>query len=217
MSNRLKSILSNKILLFKIAITIFHLVGVLGMSITSLRPYFQLLTPFHLLLSTVLLLVFHKGWNLPFYAFMIISFLLGYGAEVAGVHTGLPFGNYSYGPVLGYQLFQVPLLIGINWLLLVYLSGGILHHIIKSDFLAAILGSLIMVFLDFLIEPVAVKLDFWTWENDVIPVSNFLGWFGVAFFIHLIYRKLNFEKYNPLSLFLLINLTVFFMLLNILL
>ena len=217
LSDRLTAIFSNKVLLFKIAITIFHMVGVMGMSLPVLRPYFQLLTPFHLLLSTILLFVFHKEWNKAFIGFMIISFTIGYGSEVMGVHTGFPFGNYSYGPVLGFQMLEVPLLIGVNWLLLVYLTGGVLHGKIHNNFLAAAIASLMMVVLDYLIEPVAVKLDFWTWENDVIPLSNFIGWLGVAFLIHLIYRKLSFEKQNPLSLYLLINLTIFFILLNILL
>ena len=133
------------------------------------------------------------------------------------MHTGFPFGNYSYGPVLGFQLFEVPLLIGVNWLLLVYVCGEIFHNRIKNDFLAAGLGSLLMVLLDVLIEPVAVKLDFWSWENEVIPLSNFIGWFGIAFIILLIYRKLTFDKSNVLSLYLLINLAIFFLLLNLLL
>ncbi|AFL83501.1 putative membrane protein [Belliella baltica DSM 15883] len=207
----------NKVNIFKIVITIFHLVGILGMTVPALRPYFQVLTPFHLLLCTGLLFVFHKGWNTAFYLFVILSFGIGYGSEVLGVHTGFPFGNYRYGPVLGFQLFEVPLLIGVNWLLLVYLSGEIFHKKIKNDFIAASLGALVMVLLDVLIEPVAVKLDFWSWENDLIPLSNFIGWFGIAFIIQLIYRKLSFDKSNVLSLYLLINLAIFFLLLNLLL
>lgn len=215
--NTSTTVFFNKVNIFKIIITVFHLVGILGMTIPALRPYFQILTPFHLLLSTVLLFVFHKGWNSAFYLFVILSFGIGYGSEVMGVRTGFPFGNYSYGPVLGVQLFEVPLLIGVNWLLLVYLSGELFHSRIKNDYLAAGLGSLVMVLLDVLIEPVAVKLDFWSWENDIIPLSNFIGWFGIAFIIQLIYRKLSFGKTNLLSLYLLINLVVFFLLLNLLL
>lgn len=208
---------SDKVTIFKVIITIFHLVGLLGMTIPLLRPYFQFLTPFHLLLCTGLLFSFQKEWNLSFILFIFSSFWLGYGSEVMGVHTGFPFGNYSYGPVLGFQMFEVPLLIGINWLLLVYASGEIFHQKIKNDYLGALAGAVVMVVLDVLIEPVAVKLDFWSWENDNIPLSNFIGWLGVAFIIQLIYRKLSFIKSNPLSLYLLINLAAFFFLLNILL
>lgn len=215
--NTSKADFFNKVIIFKVIITVFHLVGILGMTVPVLRPYFQILTPFHLLLCTVLLLIFHKGWNKAFYFFMILAFGLGYGSEVLGVHTGFPFGNYSYGPVLGAQFFEVPILIGVNWLLLVYLSGGLFIIRIKNDLLAAGMGALVMVLLDILIEPVAVKLDFWSWQDDVIPLSNFIGWFAIAFIIQLIYRKMSFDKMNLLSLYLLINLAVFFLLLNLLL
>ncbi|MCH7412979.1 carotenoid biosynthesis protein [Belliella sp. R4-6] len=215
--NYVKDYFFTKVNIFKFIITVFHLVGLLGMVIPDLRVYFQFLTPFHLLLCTSLLFYFHKDWSFSFYLFTVLAFGLGYGSEVLGVHTGFPFGSYTYGPVLGFQLFEVPLLIGINWLLLVYISGEVFHKKIKNDYLAAFSSAIIMVLLDVLIEPVAVKLDFWSWENDLIPASNFVGWLGVAFLIQLIYRKSNFIKINPLSLYLLFNLAAFFLLLNILL
>ena len=92
-----------------------------------------------------------------------------------GVHTGFPFGSYSYGPVLGFQLFEVPLMIGVNWLLLVYMTGNLFRESIANDWLAAALSASVMVLLDIAIEPVAVALDFWTWEGDIIPLSNFIG------------------------------------------
>ncbi|MCH7408014.1 carotenoid biosynthesis protein [Belliella sp. DSM 111904] len=208
---------NNRILLFKLIITIFHAVGVIGMSTEILRPYFQLLTPFHLLLCTGLLFMFHRSWNMYFFWFIILAFILGFGSEVMGVHTGFPFGNYAYSDVLGVKLLDTPLMIGVNWLLLVYLSGGVIYRHANNDYLAAFLGALLLVLLDFLIEPVAIKLDFWSWKDNVIPISNYLGWFGVGWIIHLIYRKLPFTKINPLSMYLLINLAIFFILLNILL
>lgn len=202
---------------FKFFILVFHLVGIVGMSLEVSRPYFQLLTPYHLLLSLSFLLFFQKEWNFQFILFAILAFSIGFGSEVMGVHTGFPFGNYAYGPVLGLQLLEVPLLIGINWLLLVYMTGELLHGRIRNDLLASALGAIFMVGIDFLIEPVAITLDFWTWENDIIPISNYLGWFGIAFIIHIIYRKLAFEKENKISSFLLACLIVFFALLNVIL
>jgi uncharacterized membrane protein len=203
-----------KIEVFKWIIVIFHLVGIVGLSIPVLRPYFQLLTPFHLLLSTGLLLVFHKSWNTQFLVFMVAAFFIGFFSEVIGVHTGLLFGQYKYGTVLGIRVFEVPLMIGINWFLLVYLCGEIFENRIKQDFLASVLGAGLMVLMDFLIEPVAIALNFWSWENNVVPISNYLGWFFIAFIIQMIYRKLTFEKSNPLAPFLLVNLLLFFAILN---
>ncbi|ERM82874.1 hypothetical protein P872_05345 [Rhodonellum psychrophilum GCM71 = DSM 17998] len=207
----------DRINIFKLIILVFHIVGIVGMSIPSIRPYFQLLTPFHLLLCTGLLLVFHKGWNVNFLIFSLLAFGIGFGAEVIGVHTQLLFGGYSYGSVLGVKVFEVPLMIGVNWFLLVYLSAEIFEGRIRNWLVAAILGALVMVIMDFLIEPVAVSLDFWAWEGGQIPLSNYTSWFIVALVIQLIYGKLEFRKKNPLALFLLLNLIVFFGILNVVL
>ena len=94
--------------LFKWIISVFYLVGIIGMSIPSIRPFFQALTPFHLLLSLGILLLFHADWNKSFMVFSIMAFVIGFGSEVMGVHTGFPFGNYEYGDVLGIKVFEVP-------------------------------------------------------------------------------------------------------------
>ena len=210
----IQDIQENKSGLFKLIISVFYLVGIIGMSMPTFRPYFQVLTPFHLLLSLGILLLFHSDWNRSFLVFSILAFVIGFGSEVLGVHTGFPFGNYSYGFVLGIKLFEVPLMIGINWLLLVYLTGNLMENWVRNDFLAAGLGAGLMVAIDFLIEPVAIGLDFWTWEGGKIPFSNYIGWFGVAFLIHMIYRKSLFNKKNPISRFLMLNLIAFFVGLN---
>jgi len=94
--------------------------------------------------------------------------------------------------------------------MLVYLTGSILYSHVQSDVLAAIFGAALMVGLDFLIEPVAVELDFWRWNQDSIPLSNYAGWFGVAFCLHIVYRKLKFDRGNPLAKFLFGAMVVFF-------
>lgn len=196
--------------IFKFIIAIFYLVGIIGMAIPAVRPYFQMLTPFHLILSTVILLLFHKEWSSNFFLFSALAFLIGFGAEVVGVQTGLIFGDYTYGTVLGPKVLGVPLMIGVNWFLLVYVTGALFIKYISNDILAAAMAAIIMVFLDFLIEPVAIALDFWTWHSDGIPLSNYIGWFAVAFLIQIIYRKIPFTKSNPIAVFLLICLVVFF-------
>jgi uncharacterized membrane protein len=213
----IQEIQQNRSSLFKFIISIFYLVGIIGMSIPVARPFFQILTPFHLLLNLFVLLLFHKDWNKSFVVFTVLAFTIGFGSEVMGVHTGFPFGNYNYGSVLGTKLFEVPLMIGVNWLILVYISGHLLYNKIENDWLASFVSAGLMVGIDFIIEPVAIALDFWTWESGSIPLSNYLGWFGIAFIIQLIYRKMNFQKANVISPYLLINLVTFFVILNFIL
>jgi putative membrane protein len=211
----IEEIQRNRVKLFKVVITAFYFFGILGLYIPLFRPYFQMATPFTLILSLGILLLFHRGWNTNFVLFAFFAMLIGFGSEVMGIHTGFPFGNYVYGKTLGLKLFEVPLVIGINWLLLVYLSGNLFSFKIKSDWIAAAFAAGLMVGIDVFIEPVAINLDFWTWEGNVIPLSNYLGWFGVSFIIHLGYRKTEFQKQNAISTYLLINLVIFFAILNL--
>nr|WP_262917713.1 carotenoid biosynthesis protein [Cognataquiflexum rubidum] len=210
----IQDIQTNRIGLMRGIISAFYVFGIIGLSIPMVRPYFQMMTPFTLILSLGILLLFHSGWNKPFGIFAVSVAILGFGSEVLGIHTGFPFGSYVYGKTLGLQLFEVPLVIGVNWLLLVYLTGNLFSTKIKNDWLAATLSAMVMVAIDFLIEPVAVNLDYWSWEGNVIPLSNYLGWLGVAFILQIGYRKTYFNKENAISIYLLINLVTFFAFLN---
>jgi putative membrane protein len=205
---------NRRLLIAKIIVTAIYGVGVLGLSLPQFRPLFLSLTPAQLLLSLSLLLGFHKGWNDSFIIFAALAFWIGFGTELIGIHTGYIFGDYVYGPTLGPMLWEVPILIGINWFILVYLTGTLFHKAITNDFYAALVGAFAMTSIDYIMEPVAVELDMWYWKFEVIPMENYLTWFAVAFFIQLIYRKANFEKDNPIVLFLLMGMILFFALLN---
>ena len=203
----------SKLLIAKVVIVALHLVGVIGLSLPEYQVMFLDLTPAQLLISLLLILFFHKGWNDAFPIFAAAAFWLGFGSEIIGIHTGYLFGDYVYGPTLGPKLWDVPIIIGVNWFILAY-ATGVLFRTIPNDIYAALLGALAMTAMDYIIEPVAVELDMWAWKWDEIPLSNYAGWFGVSFLIHLIYRKANFEEANPVAAFLLIAMILFFTILN---
>lgn len=205
----------NKRLLITIGVVVLlYGVGILGLSIPEYRPLFQSLIPAHLLISLVLVLGFHTGWNDAFTVFGTLAFWIGIGAEVIGIHTGYMFGDYVYGLTLGPMLWEVPIVIGVYWFMLVYLSGTIFHKATDNDYYAAFLGATAMTAFDYIVEPVAGALDMWHWKFDLIPASNYLTWWGVAFVIHLIYRKANFQKDNPLAVYLFLAMIFFFAILN---
>lgn len=197
----------------KIIIIALHLVGIIGLSIPEYRDLFLKLTPAQLLSSLILILIFHKGWTDAFPIFASAAFWIGFGSEIIGIHTGYLYGDYVYGPTLGPKLWDVPIIIGVNWFILSYLTGAVFHKV-TNDYYAAFLAAIAMTSLDYIIEPVAVSLDFWAWKFDVIPMKNYAGWLGVSFLIQVIYRKANFEKSNPISAFLLTTLILFFAILN---
>jgi uncharacterized membrane protein len=205
----------SRLTIAKIIVVALHLVGIIGLSLPEYRWLFLLLTPYQLLSSMILILVFHRGWNDAFPIFAAAAFWIGFGSELIGIHTGYLYGDYVYGASLGPKLWDVPLVIGVNWFILVYLTGAVFHKSIPNDYYAAFLGAVSMTALDYIMEPVAVALDFWSWKFEIIPAENYLGWFGVAFLIHLIYRKAKFGKENSLAAFLLVALILFFGILNI--
>lgn len=161
-------------------LAIFYTVGIIGLSSPEFSSIFLVLTPLNLLLTTGVLIGLNRDFSGSFWTVLVIIFLVGFGAEVAGVHSGLLFGEYSYGSALGIKLFDVPLIIGLNWFLLAIIARGSTQFVSNKMWAQVFLSALLMTGLDFLIEPVAVKLDFWSWENSVIPIQNYVMWFIVS-------------------------------------
>jgi len=190
---------SKKVALATFVLVVFHAVGFYGLVFSSNPGWFLTLTPVNLLLTDVLLYAFHKTWNLSFFLFVLVALLLGFISEVIGVHTGLLFGSYTYGQALGPKLWGIPLVISLNWLLLVYVTGVLVQRLPLHWVLKALTAAALMTFLDMFIEPIAAVLDFWTWEEHHIPAANYWGWLGVGFLLQLYFEKADFYKGNPLA------------------
>ncbi|RIJ37583.1 carotenoid biosynthesis protein [Pontibacter oryzae] len=180
-------------------LVIFHAVGFWGMLFSGKPEYFQRLTPMNLILTNILLFAFHRRWNVAFILFAALVFAAGFLSEVLGVHTGLLFGDYAYGASLGPKVWDVPLLIGLNWLMLVYTTGHISNHTKLPWPAKALIGASLMVVLDVFIEPVAMQFDFWSWQGNHIPLSNFVGWFLVALGLQVYFQMAPFYKSNRLA------------------
>ena len=115
---------SKRLFISTVVLVVFHLVGIIGINSAS-KDLFLQLTSLNLLLSCALVFINHTHYNKSFIWFCITLFLLGYVTEVIGVKSGIIFGEYIYGNTLGIKLLDVPLIIGINWLMLVYSVGTI--------------------------------------------------------------------------------------------
>jgi putative membrane protein len=171
---------------------ILHLVGVVGILIPQTRNLVLSLSSINLFLGFIVILLSERKNLTGILVFSLIAFLIGYGSELIGVHTGALFGNYWYGANLGLKLMEVPLIIGINWGVLAITSASLTQKFINNIYIKIGVNSLLMVFFDFIMEPVAMKSDFWSWENDVIPIYNYVCWFFVSLILQAIY--LNFFK-----------------------
>lgn len=167
---------------------LFYFFGLLGMSLEAYRNLFLTFTPLNLFITLIVFYKVNQDTSKKFIVLSFLVFLIGFSVEAIGVATGILFGNYAYGNPFGFKIFDTPLMIGVNWLFLAFCSHGIVQSFTKKALWLILLPAIIMTSLDFLVEPVAMKLDFWNWENGIIPIQNYVMWFITSIFIHgLIY------------------------------
>ncbi len=210
---------------------LFHAIGLVGLLYFD-KSFFLRSTSFNLLLMFALLLWTQKEKNKYYFLFLLACFLIGIIVEIIGVHTRILFGDYTYGNVLGYKIQNVPLIIGINWFIIIYCSGISIHTVlvkainrISTDtgktpmalkaISVIIDGATVATFFDWLMEPVAVKLGYWTWNGDgSIPFYNYLCWFLVSILLLTIFHFAKFNKQNKFAVNLLLIQLMFFLVLR---
>jgi putative membrane protein len=193
-----------------IVLPLMHIAGFIGLQNSFTQPLFKALVPFHLLTSLAVLLIFHPEWNRSALFFCLIAYFAGFGIEALGVHTGMIFGNYQYGTTLGPKLWDVPPVIGANWLTLIYSAGIIANRWHRSHWIKALLAAGMVVGIDILIEPVAIQLDFWSWAGGTVPFQNYVAWYIVSFGLLWLFYTLPFSKENRAAGLLLICQVLFF-------
>lgn len=180
---------------------LFYAVGITGFIVPQTHSFFKTLTPFALLMSTGFLAWFHRpAYTTKTLLIFAVIFLFSFLAEMVGVQTGSIFGHYIYGDSLGLKILETPLIIGLNWLMLIYCTKIIADRITTNETIKPFAGALLMVIYDLVLEQAAPKLDMWSWEGGTIPVQNYVAWFVFAFFFHLMIRKAKVEFKNPLAI-----------------
>ena len=195
-------------------LAIVYMVGMVGMQGSS-AGWFISLTPVTLLLSALVLTVNERVFSLKYLGLAASVFLLGFWVEYFGVQTGLIFGQYRYGSTLGLAWSGIPWVIGLNWWIMVVCTGGLAQSWAKGLLGRSLLGAAMMTLIDVLIEPVAIAQGYWSWEQSVPPIQNYVGWFGVSFVMHLVFHAVHPRQENPVSNYLLGLQILFFIVLNI--
>jgi putative membrane protein len=189
---------------------IFYLVGIIGTHLSFSKTLFFSLSYFNLLLSFVILISARKFKGKLFWGFVLFAFLIGMIVEWIGVHTALLFGNYSYGENLGFKLFEVPLVIGLNWVMLTIITSSVVNRLKIGVSAKVFTSALTMTLFDGLMEPVAINADFWSWIGGVIPLFNYVCWFLISLGLQTVYFRLKLEESNKIHDLLLLNMVIFF-------
>jgi uncharacterized membrane protein len=182
----------------------WHLVGLLADTIW-LRPYVFIFLGAYLLIAT-----WHLGAGRAL-AFLVLGYLISWAAEIWSIHFGFPFGEYLYIPATVNQeiwVAGVPFMDSLSYVFLAYASYCLAlvaltpgrwerrryylrgETAMQGGWRPLILGAVLMVALDMVIDPVALRGYRWFLgqiygypEPGVyfgVPLSNFAGWFLVA-------------------------------------
>jgi len=210
---------------------VFHVCGATGILFTPYKQWFINNTPINLLLMAALLVLTQKQKNIFFYAFALLCFFTGLITEMIGVNTGALFGQYQYGSTLGIKVFNVPLLIGVNWFIAVFCSCNIIFllnewlykkiptnmqpsPVVKLSAFVVDTAMLTTLF-DYILEPTAIQLGFWKWLPDgSVPLFNFVCWFIISAVLSACFRLMKFDKHNQFAIHLLIIQLLFFLVLQ---
>jgi putative membrane protein len=125
---------------------------------------------------------------------------LSWAIEALGSTTGIPFGRYHYTDFMQPQLWGVPLLIPLAWLMMLPSAWAIAAVLTNNQFGLAFIGwsALAMTAWDLFLDPQMVAWGLWVWAEPGgyfgIPWVNFLGWLVASGLITAIVRP------NPLPI-----------------
>jgi len=134
-------------------------------------------------------------------AFVAISLVVGGVFEYVGVRTGFPFGHYYFTDLMGPKLSGVPILLGLayvgmgylSWMLALVILGGRRTALSGSRVVTLpLIAAFMMVAWDLAQDPVwGTILHAWIWVDGGayfgVPITNFLGWYLVVYVIYQLF------------------------------
>lgn len=193
----------------------FFALGFVGLAIPYTFPFFVLLTPLAIVVALGMLIMGHQrplDWR--FFTAMGIVFVLSYVVELLKVHVFFLENVFVFGDSFGPVLLNIPLLIGLCWVALIYICAAIAERLKTNTVMKVLAASGLVVFFDIVVELVAHKLDFWYWMWE-IPFWNYLMWFVAALVMFTIIKLFKVNIENKLALPMYMTLIVLMLLLSV--
>lgn len=116
--------------------------------------------------------------------------MTGYAAEVVGLLTGFPFGDYTYTAMLRPQLAGVPVVVALAWGGMGLAAYAVAAAVAPAGWARVCAGAGALTAWDLFLDPQMVRLGLWTWAEHGpyrgIPLSNFAGWLLVSALVMLV-------------------------------
>ncbi len=183
-------------LLFAILLGCLYLVGILSHLWPPTRALMAAMTPYFLLATgaAALILSLPKERRGAFLSWVLLSYIVTFALEAIGVATGKVFGAYDYGPVLGAHVLSVPPVIGFNWVMIILAFAGAFTRLPGGRIYGPLLAAAAATGFDWIMEPVAIGLGYWTWEGGDIPFQNYAAWFLIALAMSAAYALLGLKS-----------------------
>lgn len=214
MSRSILKIPCNRFQISVFLLTVVYTVGIVTVLLGHADSLMQL-TPYNLLFASAIMLYNAEGMGKKYLAWFAIVAVAGYSIELIGILTGIIFGDYFYGEGLGFKLFDVPLIIGLNWAILVFATAAMVFRFPWPAWLKAAVAASIMVAYDILLESIAIRFDFWSWAGEIIPLQNYLAWWIIAFLMLLGAFHIVDNLKNRLAIYVIGIQTLFFIIIHL--
>lgn len=133
--------------------------------------------------------------------FFLLCVGIGNLFENLSIHTGFPFGHYHFTDVMGPKLFAVPVLLGLAYVGMGYISWTVARVILGDPgetltgsrlFTRPLVAAFVMVAWDFSQEAVWANLvGAWRWHEGGaffgVPLTNFFGWYVTVYLIYQVF------------------------------
>ena len=117
--------------IFLFIIWLNQLFGVFGILVIDFDLFLSL-SPISLIFTFFIVVCSNIEVSYKSFATIIIIFFLSIISEIIGVNYGILFGSYYYGDNLGYSMYGVPLVIGLNWVVLTVSCGNIASYFFEN-------------------------------------------------------------------------------------
>jgi bisanhydrobacterioruberin hydratase len=217
MSGNIKEVSQKTIILITaiVILSLSYLIMLIGLGMDDSHDYFVPYISVLYFATGILLLYFHKGWSPSFLLFLLIILVAGFLIQFVAVKTGLVYGPIRYGTTLGPKLLGVPVIATLNEFVILYCMGFFVKRLkIKQVFIASLLGALIILLINILVEPVALFLKFYSWSEHMFVFHNFGARFLISFAFLYLFNSMKFPKKNDIYLYVLLMEILFFMVIN---
>lgn len=129
-----------------------------------------------------LLILRQEYKNIRLREILILAFIYGLLLEIINTHLSK---SYYYGKDFLFQIYGIPLAIASGWAIVYYTTRKISKKFQFKWYAAPFFMALIAVIFDMVLDPIAIRLGFWSWRISFgeewfgAPYDNLIGWMAV--------------------------------------